>query len=670
MSQTKKTLLILAAGMGSRYGGLKQLDPVGPNGETILDYSIFDARRAGFNKVVFVIRGFFSEEFKATVVPRYENKMEVHLVYQELNNLPSPFQCPEGREKPWGTGHALLMAASVIQEPFVVINADDYYGFSAFQVASVHLDHMKSSDVELAMVGYKLKNTLSENGSVSRGLCEVNQGILASIHEAHGIQKKDSTVVAGADQRVISENTMVSMNFWLYNAEIFDFAQKLFIEFLKEHGQELKSEFYLPSIASQAIAKDIKAPVLRCDASWVGVTYREDREPVARTLKAFHDKGLYPPTLQSAEPNPQIPFVVQQFQLWGDYLYALPYGNGHINQTYAVTMNQGGTEVRYILQRINKNIFKQPHNLMDNIARVLAHAQLKLKESRQVEASRKAMTLIYSKDGKPCVVDSEGETWRCYVFVERALGHDIIKETSQAYEAAKAFGQFQNLVSDLPGKPLHETIQNFHHTPTRYQNLLDSIAKNPLGRAKEVQREIEFFTSRKPLTTVLLDLVEAGKIPMRVTHNDTKLNNVLLDTESQEGICVIDLDTTMPGLALYDFGDLVRTSTSPVAEDEIQAERVICQPAMFEALVKGYLSTAKNFLTTVEIEHLVFSGKLITYEIGLRFLTDYLLGDIYFKIKRPQHNLDRCRTQIALVKSIEAQEESLKAMVTEACLNS
>ena len=666
MINSKKTLCILAAGMGSRYGGLKQLDPVGPNGETILDYSIFDAIRAGFNKVVFVIREFFAEEFKEKIVSRYDQKMEVHLVFQELHNLPSPFTVPSGREKPWGTGHALLMASSCIHEPFVVINADDFYGFSAFQVASVHLEDMNSSTVEIAMVGYALKNTLSENGAVSRGICEVQKGLLTGICETHGILRKGQQVVHSNSEQTVSENALVSMNFWLYNTHVFNVAKSLFSTFLKEHGQELKSEFYIPSIAAYAITQSINIPVMRCNSNWAGVTYREDRELVERTIKSLHDKSVYPPSLEKADFNPHIPMVVEQLQVIGDFMYAVPYGSGHINQTYALTMNQGGHELRYILQRINKNVFKRPDLLMENISRVLEHVQNKLKNQPQTEASRKAMTLIKNKNGWPYVVDSDGETWRCYIFVEGALGHDVIKEPAQAYEAAKAFGKFQSYLSDMPGAPLHETIANFHHTPTRYQNFIDSVTKNPLGRVKDVEREIEFFCSKKDMASVLLNLVSEGKIPMRVTHNDTKLNNVLLDNESQEGVCVIDLDTVMPGLALYDFGDLVRTSTSPTAEDEIRTELVTCQPSMFEALVKGYLSTAKKFLTATEVDHLVFSGKLITYEIGLRFLTDYLLGDVYFKIKRPQHNLDRCRTQIALVKSIESQEARFKAMVLEA----
>jgi Ser/Thr protein kinase RdoA (MazF antagonist) len=273
------------------------------------------------------------------------------------------------------------------------------------------------------------------------------------------------------------------------------------------------------------------------------------------------------------------------------------------------------------------------------------------------------LTLVPTKAGRGWHTDAAGNRWRCYVFVEGATGHDIIRNADQAYQAAKAFGAFQALVADLPGGRLVETIPNFHHTPSRYANFQAALAKDAHGRASLAQPEIAFALARAHEVGVIADAMARGEIPERVTHNDTKLNNVLLDNETQEGICVIDLDTVMPGSALYDFGDLVRTSTSPAAEDETDLSKVTMQLPMFEALVKGYLSTAGGFLTPRERALLPFAGKLITFEIGLRFLTDWLEGDVYFKIKRPQHNLDRLRTQFKLVESIEAQLPAMQALV-------
>lgn len=350
------------------------------------------------------------------------------------------------------------------------------------------------------------------------------------------------------------------------------------------------------------------------------------------------------------------------FALTGRYLSATPYGSGHINDTYAAAFDEGGANVRYILQRINHNIFKNPAVLMDNIARVTAHQTRKL-EAEGATDSRRSLKIISARTGLPYGVDAEGNFWRVYRFIEGARTFDAIENTGQAYQAAKAFGNFQKQVTDLPGDRLVETIPDFHHTPKRLEALLKAIEADPLNRVALAKPEIDFVLARQDVTRVLIDLQAAGEIPERITHNDTKLNNVMLDDETQEGICVIDLDTVMPGLALYDFGDMVRTATSPRPEDELDLSLIVMQMPMYRALVDGYLTSAHDFLTQAERDHLAFSGKLITLEIGIRFLTDFLLGDTYFKIKRDGHNLDRCRTQFRLVSCIEENEDEMNEIV-------
>lgn len=345
--------------------------------------------------------------------------------------------------------------------------------------------------------------------------------------------------------------------------------------------------------------------------------------------------------------------VTDNFKIYGDFVDAKPYGSGHINDTFAVDMSQSGTDIRYIYQRINTDIFTEPEKLMDNIYRVCRHLNEKLANS--AEKSRQTLTLIDSVDDKPYYIDSEGRYWRVYIFVEKAKTYDIIETEDQAFQAASSFGKFQCELADIEGDRLSETIPNFHNTPSRYEALELAIAEDKAGRAASCQKEIDFILSRKSDASLLINLMKEGKIPERITHNDTKLNNVMIDDETGKGICVIDLDTAMPGLVHYDFGDLVRTSTSPAAEDETDLSKVKMQFNMFEALLRGYLSTAGEFLTDTEREYLPFAGKLITLETGVRFLTDYLNGDTYFKIHRENHNLDRCRTQIALVESIEEQ---------------
>lgn len=349
------------------------------------------------------------------------------------------------------------------------------------------------------------------------------------------------------------------------------------------------------------------------------------------------------------------------FVLHGEYISSEPYGSGHINDTFAVTFDQGGTPVRYIFQRINHTIFKDPAALMDNIVRVTDHQRTKCGAS---EPSRRAMTVIHANDGLPYICDVEGNYWRVYIMIEKARTYDVLESKDQAFQAAKAFGEFQKQLVDIPGGRLNETIPDFHNTPKRFENFVKALDADSENRAKHAEKEIEFFLSKKEMASKLLELSAEGLIPERITHNDTKLNNVMIDDVTGEGLCVIDLDTVMPGLALYDFGDMVRTGTSPAEEDERDPSKVTMRMEMFEALAGGYLSSASDFLTETEIEYLPFSGKLITYEIGLRFITDFLQGDVYFKTHRENHNLDRCRTQMKLVQSIEEQEETMSKWIS------
>lgn len=349
--------------------------------------------------------------------------------------------------------------------------------------------------------------------------------------------------------------------------------------------------------------------------------------------------------------------VARQFRIHGDFVSAAPYGSGHINDTYCVVFNQSGAAVRYIFQRINHNVFKNPVALMENIQRVTSHLRVKLAE--HPDRSRRALTVIPSRDNQPYHCDDDGNYWRVYLFIEKARTYDAVETPAQAFEAARAFGQFQKLLADLPAPRLYDTIPDFHNTPRRFTALTRAIEADVANRARLAKAEIEFAVKHKAMTSLLLD----ANLLERVTHNDTKFNNVMLDDATGEGVCVIDLDTVMPGLVLYDFGDLVRTTTSPVTEDELDLSKVTMQFPMFEALARGYLASAGEFLTAAEKQWLAFSGKLITFEIGIRFLTDFLAGDTYFKVHRPNHNLDRCRTQFKLVESIEQQEERMNKLV-------
>ena len=363
-------------------------------------------------------------------------------------------------------------------------------------------------------------------------------------------------------------------------------------------------------------------------------------------------------------PKDDLREIARHFQTGADFICAERCSSGHIHDTFVGIYRRDGADIRFIHQWINHHGFKQPELVMENIDRVTSHQRRKLLEAGCPDPERRALAIVPALDGRPWHRTAEGNYWRTFRFIDKARTSAAVESAAQAAEVARAFGDFQRHLVDLPAPRLHETIPAFHHTPTRFAALVQAIESDPLNRACNVRREIDFALAHEPITGTLLALNAAGEIPERITHNDTKLNNVML-TDAGEGICVIDLDTVMPGLALYDFGDMVRTATSSSLEDERDLSKVQMQMPMFRALVDGYLSAARDFLTPAERDHLAFSGKLITFQIGIRFLTDHLLGDSYFRIHRPGHNLDRARTQFALIESIEQQEEAMAAYVAE-----
>lgn len=343
--------------------------------------------------------------------------------------------------------------------------------------------------------------------------------------------------------------------------------------------------------------------------------------------------------------------------------------NGHINRTYSVSYKtKNGKTERRLLQQINTEVFKKPAELMDNIVRVTAFLKDKIsKEGGDTE--RETLTVFKTKEGKYYYVDSTGAYWRCYNFVEDAFSYNAIENDQLFFEAGAAFGKFQSQLADFPIDTLYDTIPDFHNTYKRYLQLKDAAEKNAAGRLEKVAEELKFAYDREEDTKVLVELTEKGELPLRVTHNDTKLNNIMFDNKTGKAICIVDLDTVMPGLSLYDFGDAIRYGANTAAEDEKDVSKVSVDLNLYEKYVKGYLSAAGKSLTKTEIEYLPFSAKLLTLECGMRFLADYLNGDVYFATAYPEHNLVRCRTQFALVADIEKNFDKM-IKITEDAYNS
>ena len=355
--------------------------------------------------------------------------------------------------------------------------------------------------------------------------------------------------------------------------------------------------------------------------------------------------------------------IVTAFEVEGNVVEYVPFGNGHINETKLVTMDNG---VQYVLQRINKNVFKRPDLLMENYVGVTKFIRKKIEEMGG-DPLREVLNAIPAKDGKPFTIDEEGQYWRLLVYVTESMSYDKVERPEQFYDSAVSFGDFQYMLRDYPAETLHETIVNFHNTPDRFRQLTEAIANDAKGRLAEVAAEVEFAKAREEFAGTLERARAEGKLPLRVTHNDTKLNNILFDSNTGKALCVVDLDTIMPGYSVNDFGDSIRFGATTALEDETDLSKVNFDISLYELYVKGFIEGAKGGLTEGELEMLPIGAIMMTFECGMRFLADYLNGDTYFRIHRPSHNLDRCRNQFKLVADMEAQLDQMKAIVKKYC---
>ena len=355
--------------------------------------------------------------------------------------------------------------------------------------------------------------------------------------------------------------------------------------------------------------------------------------------------------------------VVKQFCFEGELKSVNEFGSGHINKTYIALYDCNGNEKRYVVQEINTAVFKDPEGLMENVFAVTEYLKEIIAENGG-NPERETLSFIRTRDGKMYYETEEGRCFRAYVFVENSVSYDSADTPELFGKSGAAFGKFQNMLAEFPAETLNETIPNFHNTAWRFENeFLQSIFAASNELLSECEDDIEFVTARRDDMSVLSDLLEDGKLPLRVTHNDTKLNNVMFDEDTNECVCVIDLDTVMPGLALYDFGDSIRFGASTAAEDEQNLDNVSLDLDYFKAYVRGYLSEAGETLTQLEKHYLAFSAKLMTLECGMRFLTDYLNGNIYFKTKYDKHNLIRARNQFKLVEDIEGKLDEMNRIV-------
>jgi hypothetical protein len=359
---------------------------------------------------------------------------------------------------------------------------------------------------------------------------------------------------------------------------------------------------------------------------------------------------------------PDLCAIGERFAIPGTFVHGAPLGSGHIHDTWAVTWREHGRDRRYVHQRLNERVFPDVPGLMENIGRITRHLQRRAEADADAAGgdARSGLTLVPARDGADWTRDDTGRAWRTCLLIEGAVSRDCATGPAQARAAAHAFGLFQRQVADLGGPPLRETIPRFHDTPARYAAFEAAVGADSAARAAAARAEIVFARGQAPLARGLADPAARGSLPLRVAHNDTKLNNVLFDAVTGEGLCVIDLDTVMRGVGLCDFGDLARTASCRVAEDERDLARVVVDAELFAALAAGWLAGAGDLITLTEREHLVTAARVMTFESGLRFLTDHLAGDPYFRVRRAGQNLDRCRAQFALLRSFTACEGELR----------
>lgn len=365
--------------------------------------------------------------------------------------------------------------------------------------------------------------------------------------------------------------------------------------------------------------------------------------------------------------EPLFEYIMKHFKIEGDFIKAELINSGHINDTYVVSFkNKDSSIQKYVLQKINHYVFKEPEKLMDNIIKVTNHIREKVKNNGG-NPDRETLRFILAKNGKFFHKTPQGDYWRVYSYIENAVTYQKVENSNHFYNAGKAFGKFQMYLDDFSVEDLYETIPDFHNTPKRLKALMESIDKDVKNRAITVKPEIDFVIKRAEQTSTIVNLLNEGKIPLRVTHNDTKFNNVLIDVNTGDGICVIDLDTVMPGTSLYDFGDSIRSGANTSDEDEPDLSKVWLDISLFEHFTRGYFEEMHDHLNPTEIEYLPFSAMLITFELGMRFLMDYINGDTYFKIHRDGHNLDRARVQFKLVADMENKYDKMKNIIEKYC---
>lgn len=594
-------LVVLAAGLGRRFGGDKQFAEVGPSGEWLLDYALYDARQAGFSEAVLVVRPGM-EEWARRPFP-----LPVRLAVQD---------------RPLGTAHAVWSARKAVTGPFAVINADDFYGRESYEQLAAFLRVECASD-RYALIGFPLEETLSDSGPVARAVCQLDAGgYLSHIEERKELRKGE----AGGG--------LVSMNCWAFHPSFLDFLDKKIPAFLAVYDKGGPAELFLPHLAGEAMAeRQASIKVIPTRSEWLGMTFAADLEQVKARLAGFVAAGIYPTPLD----NP-VAAVFPEFFPEGRPLGWRRLEGGHIHHTYLVDWEREQSRQQTIFQRLNPHVFPDPESISSNNLVVAAHL-----ESRNYP--REILRPVETA-GRRALIWSAGFPWRAFPYLGGTYNRKRPESESEVYKAAAAIGEWHTFLKDLDPGLIKPAIPGFFDVENRWAQWERAKANAIPERLKKAEAEIAALESRKELVARYAALRRQNLLPQRILHGDPKLANLLFDEKTGEVRAIIDWDTVQPGWVVFDFGDMVRAYTNRSAEDESDISKVKLHEPYLKALTEGFLSQTSHWLTQAEKDHLMLGAQWVIWVQALRFLADYLVGDVYYPVKYPEHNLVRGRNQL------------------------
>lgn len=628
-------VVILAAGAGRRFADLKQFTSVTSDGATLLELTLRDSRRAGCTHAVIVVAQGHEEKAQALLAARPVTSLEISCVVQRPDDLPAASRLE--RDRPWGTAQALWAVRDAVTGPFLCFNADDYYGPNAPAALAAALADDEGQSV-FAMLSYTLGSTLSPEGTVSRAVCETDDSNrLVSLHEYLDIDG-GGRIASGPDTGLeLPLDAPVSMNAWAFTPDIFPLLEAFLRDFLKA-APSAQDECLLPDAIDAAVRTgEIEVRVATAIDRWSGMTWPGDRQRVARHLA------------EQAAPC----VAAKGFGLDVADAAPVPFGSGLIHSTWLLDATEGP----HLLQKLNAGVFPDPAAMAENAAAAAVRIDDALRR-RGGDDPRHRLVYRRSPDGRPWLRDSAGDIWRASVLIPGSRPADPGRP-DEVRAAARVLGEFPGLVADGAGPVPIEILPGFHDTQARFAALKATANADANGRLADCRAEVDRLIGLAPLA----DRLPVGSLPVRLVHNDAKLDNVLVDASTGEALCVIDLDTVMPGLAVHDFGDLVRSAVSGCPEDEPDLDRIAVREETFNDLSKGYLEGAAGWIEDTERSRLVDGAVVITYEQALRFLADYLAGDTYFPVVDAGHNLRRARAQLHLLEELLSREEELQNIV-------